>query len=207
MCTSAGCPGRVGPHLPEKNVCAVCFNPGNGTWGPAERGREGCRGVVFPNRQERERWPVSVRAVSLPHPPHHRQAVAGATAPSPVSRLPSPWVTRLREGAGSARVGVCRQGGALPPSGTGLGATAMSRETRLVTPTSKEPKVGVSHSCERQAWSEAHVDWTGQLPGCPGPEGTRAPWQGDHPECRTPGQRSWRSRGHTFRQTVPVSNA
>lgn len=87
-----------------------------------------------------------------------RPGSAPATAPSPASCLPSLRVRRLRAGARSAQVGIRRQGGGPPPSGKGLGATGMSQETQLVTPTSKEPKVGVSHRRERQPWSEAHVD-------------------------------------------------
>lgn len=118
--------------------------------GPRREGREGCRGLFSQSDGECS----AGRCLSEPGicPRRRGQAVASATAPSPVPCSPSPRVRR--------RAGVCRQGGRLPPSGKGLVATAMSQATQLVTPTSKEPKAGVSHRRERQP------------PGRPGPEGT-----------------------------------
>lgn len=104
MCTSASCPGRVGPHLPEKNVCAVCFNPGNGTWGPAERGERGAGGC-FPKAtgsarpagvcQSRasapaaadRRWPAP-RPPPLCPAPHHRGSDAGRGSAGKVAGCP-----------------------------------------------------------------------------------------------------------------------
>lgn len=118
--------------------------------GAPQRGERGVPEVVFPKRRGVLGRPVSVRAGHLPPPP--RTGGGQRHGPLPVPCSPSP--------RGRRRAGVCRQGGRLPPSGKGLVATAMSQATQLVTPTSKEPKAGVSHRRERQP------------PGRPGPEGT-----------------------------------
>lgn len=144
--STARLPGVGGACTCQRRMCAAGFHPGNSTWGHSE----GQRGVPQGRFLKKTGKVPPCRGACLRHHRSHQGC-------SPVL-FPTRGHSRVRllQGARSAQVGsqvLGRHSGGLSPSGKGLGATAVSRETQLVTPAPEEPMVGGSQDVKRQPGS------------------------------------------------------
>lgn len=160
-------PGAGGACTCQRRMCAVWFNPGNSTWGPAARGKQRLPQVgCFKSKGETPPCPTSVLETGVYLPPGEAGSDQGHKPPP---QFP-PAVTAgvcvgvkggvqcLQEGAGSwwreftdsaDTVARC-------PLQAKAWGQVLCPKRWLITPTGKEPEVGTS-----QRWKNYPQSWPG----------------------------------------------